>query len=259
LAEQADQLDRILSEHGLSINSPKSEILAALREANPEWRHQTLQAADAGEEQGNGAFLGRDWIRRHGITADGRYDMTAGARAMTDAVQSALDRGDAVTLVTDQGQKRVPITAIDNGMMQDATGQRWGTLSISSDGTGREGVEIIPQREADPQAQLSAEAARAGLDGATQAVTKQPSLEAMQVQRRAAEAATMKPDAMLAQAVKDAADHEEFLARADAAGGLSEADRAELADIANLEPQALSLGQAFMQAAACIGRGLIGA
>jgi hypothetical protein len=75
-------------------------------------------------------------------------------------------------------------------------------------------------------------------------------------QQHAPDAAKVTPDQMMAVARQQIADHEEFLRRADEAGALSEVDRAEFEEIGQIEPQALSLGQAFLQAAACILRGL---
>lgn len=56
-----------------------------------------------------------------------------------DKIQKALDEGRHVRLVVNNGEKIVPITAINRGMMQDEKGQRWGTFDIQ---TGKDKVEI---------------------------------------------------------------------------------------------------------------------
>jgi hypothetical protein len=55
VAKLADELDRVLSEHGLSVDSPKEEILAALRQADEDWRDHTAQRAS--DAQANVATL----------------------------------------------------------------------------------------------------------------------------------------------------------------------------------------------------------
>jgi hypothetical protein len=90
-------------------------------------------------------FLDAKWLHTQGSDAAGRYDMGAGGAAVAGAVEDALKRGDTVTYMADGGRKAVPIVAVKNGLMQDATGQRWGAAQLASDGTGREGVQITPK------------------------------------------------------------------------------------------------------------------
>jgi len=91
--------------------------------------------------------IGRDWLR----TAGGgdpknllsEVDGGQAADALASHVQAALDRGDTVVLKTDGGDKLVPIVNINRGMMQDAIGQRWGTMSLLTN--AKESVEITPK------------------------------------------------------------------------------------------------------------------
>jgi len=65
--------------------------------------------------------------------ASGALDMGQYADHVAQRVQSALDQKQRVTLlIDDQGTlKRVPIVAVNRGMMQDNRGQRWGTLMLA--------------------------------------------------------------------------------------------------------------------------------
>jgi hypothetical protein len=203
------------------------------------------------------SFLDQAWLRAQGATPSG-YDMGKGAASLTDEVQAALDRGDGVTLVADGGSRRVPIVAIDRGMMQDARGQRWGTLSIAADATGKEGVEItrgggvptIPSEAASTRFDRSAQLAHGAPPPDEAAIT------------RMADGATrdVRPDGpggLPAALETQLADIEDTLSRADAAGLLGDPERAEIETANGWLEQAKAYGNAALQAAACIGRGMV--
>jgi hypothetical protein len=59
---------------------------------------------------------------------------------LTDRVKAALDAGKKVTLYSDG--KPIDIVAINRGMMQDAKGQRWGTLSLFTDPDAKLGNRV---------------------------------------------------------------------------------------------------------------------
>jgi hypothetical protein len=81
----------------------------------------------------------------------------AAADDLTNKVKEALDAGKKVTLYSDG--KPVEIVAINRGMMQDAKGQRWGTLSLFTDPDAKLGnrVEISSPQ---PAKQSTAEGKR---------------------------------------------------------------------------------------------------
>ena len=89
-------------------------------------------------------FLGADWLREAG-ERDGAYDMGRGGTALAAEAERALKAGHTVELVADGGRKVVPIVAVDRGLLRDAAGQRWGSLSIATDATGTEGLRITPK------------------------------------------------------------------------------------------------------------------
>jgi hypothetical protein len=81
----------------------------------------------------------------------------AAADDLTNKVKEALDAGKKVTLYSDG--KPVEIVAINRGMMQDAKGQRWGTLPLFTDPDAKLGnrVEISSPQ---PAKQSTAEGKR---------------------------------------------------------------------------------------------------
>jgi hypothetical protein len=95
-------------------------------------------------------FLDNKWLREAGAS-EGGYDMGQGGAALSHEVQTALGNGERVTLVTDGGAKEVTITSVDRGMMKDAQGQRWGTMSLAADATDKEGVRIEHVPRLDPE------------------------------------------------------------------------------------------------------------
>jgi hypothetical protein len=81
--------------------------------------------------------------------AEGRLDGDGAAGAIVAKAQEALDAGSKVTLYADG--KPVNIVSIDRGMMTDAKGQRWGTLTLMTDPEGaRNGnrLEVSPAEKA---------------------------------------------------------------------------------------------------------------
>jgi hypothetical protein len=84
------------------------------------------------------------FLNREVVPAESKHDMGLFGEHIVSKVQAALDNGDEVVLLTDGGRKRVPIVKIDNGMMADASGQRWGSAWMMAD--PKEGVEIRPSR-----------------------------------------------------------------------------------------------------------------
>ncbi len=98
------------------------------------------------EKETKPVMLDKKWLLKTGTDSSGVYDMRSGSKALTDSVADALKRGDKVTFITDGGKRNVDIVGIKDGMMMDAKKQRWGTFPISSDGTGKEGVLITPQK-----------------------------------------------------------------------------------------------------------------
>ncbi len=99
--------------------------------------------------------LDRAWVLKEGGGVNS-YDTGKGGDAVVREVSLALQRGDKVELIVDGGKKTVDITSVSNGMMQDAVGQRWGTLSIATDNTGKEMVRFTPQKNNELAAQLKA-------------------------------------------------------------------------------------------------------
>ena len=100
----------------------------------------------------------------------------AAANAIVAEVDTALKSGTPVTLYADN--KPVPIVAINNGMMQDAKGQRWGTLALLTDPEGKLGNKIefgTPQEAQIPtlteRAPTPVQQAEVALQNAEQAVT----------------------------------------------------------------------------------------
>lgn len=83
--------------------------------------------------------LDSDWIRKAGAEGDA-YNMQKGGEAVAKEVQNSIDQGKKVTLIADG--KPIEITGVSNGMMQDAKGQRWGTMLIATDKSGKNRVEI---------------------------------------------------------------------------------------------------------------------
>jgi hypothetical protein len=116
----------------------------------------------------------------------GIVDMSKAPAALVARVQAALDEGRTVTLYADG--KPIPITSVVRGMMTDAEGQRWGTMSLATAKDEANRVEIGPGKVAaaatSPEealleqqiAQLPPEALhpddRAMIDEATAAVTE---------------------------------------------------------------------------------------
>lgn len=68
----------------------------------------------------------------------GAIDLGRASDEIAGHVERALENGKSVTLYSDG--KSIPIVAVNRGMMQDANGQRWGTLSIASDNKGNNKV-----------------------------------------------------------------------------------------------------------------------
>ena len=68
-------------------------------------------------------------------------DLRVAASKFVGDVEKHLKAGGEVHLYA--GGKRVPIVAIKDGMMQDAKGQRWGTMGIATDKTGEDRVEFL--------------------------------------------------------------------------------------------------------------------
>lgn len=75
-------------------------------------------------------------------TERGELDATTAAAGVVSAVQERLDRGDRVTMYRDG--KPVEITGIERGMMQDAAGQRWGTMALFTEKGDANRIEFSP-------------------------------------------------------------------------------------------------------------------
>jgi hypothetical protein len=59
-------------------------------------------------------------------------DLEAATNQLNARITQALAEGREVTLYADGGKKAVPITAVTRRMMQDAQGQRWGTMELAT-------------------------------------------------------------------------------------------------------------------------------
>jgi hypothetical protein len=148
-----DWLTRAVQEADQS-NLPASAIpsaaeRAATREAaTPGAAPGAVGAAVAPSGGGGGATtpttLNASWLRQAGANADGSYNMGKGGAALVQQAQDALSRGDTVQLMTDGGRKTVNITGAKNGIMVDDKGQPWGSMSLATDQTGKEGLRITP-------------------------------------------------------------------------------------------------------------------
>ena len=110
----------------------------------------------------------------------------AAANAIVSEVDAALKSGTPVTLYVDN--KPVPIVAINNGMMQDAKGQRWGTLTLLTDPEGKLGNKIefgTPQEAQTPtlteRAPTPVQQAEVALQNAEQAVAAATTAEEKKV------------------------------------------------------------------------------
>jgi len=160
--ESADRLRirlaRVEAERGASTGTPPDttgvtsttgEAVTPRRDSSaPSATENSLPSASAGVEPAT-TVLDRAWLLKAGSAGEGEgkfagtgYDMKKGADALTAEAEKALAAGHTVELVTDQGRKTVPITHIKNGMLADAKGQAWGTASLATDGTGKEGLRI---------------------------------------------------------------------------------------------------------------------
>lgn len=93
---------------------------------------------DATPEPAAPVVLDRPWLEKQGDDHD---------PALTNEVQAALDRGDSVHLATEDGGKVVEITGAKDGVMQDATGQKWGPEAVA---TTNDAVRITPREEPAP-------------------------------------------------------------------------------------------------------------
>jgi hypothetical protein len=82
--------------------------------------------------------------------ASGARDLEAFADQLTSQVQQALDAGQEVTYYAEGTPHR--ITAVTRGMMQDAAGQRWGTLPITTAPDNATRVEISAPTAQQPSA-----------------------------------------------------------------------------------------------------------
>lgn len=66
--------------------------------------------------------------------------MGSASDALSDQVKAAIDSGKKVTLYSDGTP--IPIVGINRGMMQDAKGQRWGSMSLFTDPDGKLGNRV---------------------------------------------------------------------------------------------------------------------
>ena len=107
----------------------------------------------------------------------------------------------------------------------------------------------VNQAELALRQKTAAEAAQRAADGV-------PSAEAQAVTREAQAATKVAPDASMKQATQDIEDHMQFFKAAEAAGVLTDADRAALQSLSVIDEDAKSRTSAALQAAACIARGL---
>lgn len=128
-----DQLTRAVQEADQSNLPPGAIPTAAQRAA----------AREAPTTAGAPTFLDGTWLRRAG-DVNGAYNMGKGGAALSDAAQQALDQGHTVQLVADEGRRTINITNVRNGVMYDEKGQPWGSMSVATDATGREGLRITP-------------------------------------------------------------------------------------------------------------------
>jgi hypothetical protein len=101
------------------------------------------------------------------------------------------------------------------------------------------------------RAQQAATDAQRAADGLPTAAEKAVTQEA-----KAAGTAGNKPDATLKQATQDTEDHMQFFKAAEAAGSLTDEDRAALQSLSTIDDEAKNRTNAAMHAAACIARGL---
>lgn len=104
--------------------------------------HVQSEAAPAAPPAPQPEIIGRQELLRDFTDAKGLSDVAAASDNLAARVQTALQEGRTVTLYVDN--KAVPIKNVARGMMQDEAGQRWGTMRIAADNTGRDRVEISP-------------------------------------------------------------------------------------------------------------------
>jgi len=147
---------------------------------------QPISPTGGGPE--GGSFLDSSWLKKAGAEGNG-YNMAKGGKALADAAQQALGAGHKVELVTDNGRRTIPITSVSGGMLTDAEGQPWGSMSLAADGTGKEGLRITPggQSQATQQPLTTPAAGATAPPQATpQATAAQPSLSNVTVTPRTA-------------------------------------------------------------------------
>jgi hypothetical protein len=125
---------------------------------------EPVQAPALSAQSPSPTFLDSSWMKKAGDAGGGAYDMGKGGAALADAAQQALDSGATVQLIADGGAKIVDITQVKNGMLYDAKGQPWGSMSIATDGTGREGLRITGGGDTRP---VGAQATPHGQSGLT--------------------------------------------------------------------------------------------
>lgn len=191
-------------------------------------------------------------------------DMSKAGDALVARVEQELARGAQVAYVI--GDRRVPIVAIDRGMLADAQGQRWGLMQLTSAGNRleiRPPVESLPTTNLIELALRQQAMAREGwapgvsrdeLAGANDAVYGKPKGEPA--------APTPAPQAPgTEQAATAGATPEEALLEQQIAqlppGALHPEDQAELAKSAEAIAEAGTMRSAFETAASCL-LGLIG-
>lgn len=117
---------------------------AQIREMKPEEAHRILGVTPTPTVIDSAGF-------RQQIAAAGG-DMSKAGDALVARVEQELARGAEVDYVI--GARRIPIVAVERGMLADAQGQRWGLMQLTSAGSR---LEIRP-----PAAPAAEQAAAAG-------------------------------------------------------------------------------------------------
>lgn len=196
-------------------------------------------------------FLDSKWLKRAGEVGEGRYDMGKGGAAITAQVRMALQRGDKVEYVVDGGARTVEITGIGPTQMpMDAQGRQWGSLSLATDNTGKEGIRITP-RDAALQADNAQQEALRAADGKPTATQQKVTDAAAMAGKKPVEV-----DKLVQAAADQIQDHMAFLQNAEAMGVLNDADRLAIQQLGALDEESNGLRKAAGQAAMCIARGL---
>lgn len=125
-------------ERAFGVQPPEEGRSAAVRPA-----HTAEKRVESKDEDGPERVITSTDINqfrdRNGAVDAGRF-----ADHVATAVDEALKAGKSVSLVLERGARRVEITAVNRGMMQDAEGQRWGTFPVMQ---GDARVEIAAARE----------------------------------------------------------------------------------------------------------------